>query len=163
MILESTSIFEDDFQSVRQNLDILLRSTNANSAFLIDRAGQLITSVGSTFNIDMESFCSLSAADFAATGQLASLVGETEFSTLFHQGELHNIYISTVGQRVILAVLFDSRSNLGLVRLRVRQASEHLAAIFNRIFGKVEAQSRAPHLDENFAREAEDELDRLLG
>lgn len=163
MILESTSIFEDDYQSIYKNLDMLLRSTNANSVFLIDRAGQLITSIGNTLNVDIASFCSLSAADFAATSQLASLIGETEFSTLFHQGERRNIYISTVGPRVILAVLFDSGSNLGLVRVRVRQVAGQLAAIFNRIFGKVEAQSKAPYLDEDFAREAEDELDKLFG
>jgi len=68
-----------------------------------------------------------------------------------------------VGERVILAVLFSSRSNLGLVRIRVKQTADELSKIFSRIFMKIEEQSKAPYLDESFTKEAEDELDRLLG
>lgn len=163
MIFGSTSIFEEEFWSIHESLGRLIGKTNADTVLLIDRAGQLITSAGNTTNLDLPSFCSLSAADFAATNQLASLVGEREFSSLFHQGEQENIYISIVGQKVILAVLFDSRSNLGLVRIRVKQTAEELSKIFNRIFTKIEEQSKAPYLDESFTKEAEDELDRLLG
>lgn len=163
MIFGSTSIFEEEFWAIHESLDRLLKSTNVNTILLIDKAGQLITSAGDTANLDLSSFSSLSAADFAATNQLASIIGEKEFSTLFHQGERENIYISVVSQRVILAVLFDSRSTLGLVRVRVRQAAEELSKIFNRIFNKVEEQTKAPYLDESFTKEAEDELDRLLG
>lgn len=163
MIFGSTSIFEEEFWSIHDSLDRLLKVTNANAVLLIDKAGQLITSAGNTANLDLSSFSSLSAADFAATNQLASLIGEDQFSTLFHQGDRENIYISVVGERVILAVLFDSRSVLGLVRIRVKQTAEELSRIFNRIFGKVQEQSKAPYLDDGFLKEAEDELDKLLG
>ncbi|KPJ50056.1 hypothetical protein AMJ40_04130 [candidate division TA06 bacterium DG_26] len=163
MVFGATSIFEEEFWAIHESLGRLLRSTNANTVLLIDKAGQLITSAGNTTDLDLSSFSSLSAADYAATSQLASLVGEREFSTIFHQGERENIYISVVGQKVILAVVFDSSSTLGLVRVRVRQAAEELTKIFSRIFNKVEEQSREPYLDESFTKEAEDELDRLLG
>nr|KXH69855.1 MAG: hypothetical protein AM324_01905 [Candidatus Thorarchaeota archaeon SMTZ1-83] len=163
MIFGSTSIFEEEFWSIHESLGRLIKNANTDTVLLIDKAGQLITSAGNTSNLDLSSFCSLSAADFAATDQLASLIGEREFTTLFHQGEQENIYISLVGERVILAVLFSSRSNLGLVRIRVKQTADELSKIFSRIFMKIEEQSKAPYLDESFTKEAEDELDRLLG
>jgi len=63
----------------------------------------------------------LTAGNIAATGGLAKLIGEREFSILFHEGERDNLHISIVGQRVILVVIFDQKSSLGLVRLRVKE------------------------------------------
>ena len=46
------------------------------------------------------------AGNVAATDGLAKLIGEKEFSILFHEGERDNIHISLVAQRVILVVIF---------------------------------------------------------
>ena len=71
---------------------------------------------------------------------LAKLIGEKEFSVLFHEGERDNIHISIVGLRVILVVIFDERSSLGLVRLRVKKAAVELNGVFDSIMQKVEAE-----------------------
>ena len=84
---DGINIFEDDFWAINDTLNRLLQGTNARTILLIDKAGQLITSCGDTTSLDTSSFATLSAADFAATSQLAALIGEKEFSTLFHQGE----------------------------------------------------------------------------
>ncbi len=63
------------------------------------------------------------AGKIAATGGLAKLIGEKEFSTLFHEGVRDKLHISIVASRVILVVIFDSRSRLGLVRLRVKKCT----------------------------------------
>ncbi len=123
---EGINIFEEDFWAITDILNRLLQGTNARTILLIDKAGQLITSSGDTAKIDVSSFATLSAADFAATSQLASLIGEKEFSVLFHEGERDNLHISLVAQRVILVVIFDKRSSIGLVRLRVKKASDEL-------------------------------------
>ncbi len=157
------NIFEEEFWSINESLNKLLTTTNANSVLLIDRAGQLITSAGDTQNLDVSSFSSLSAADFAATSQLATLIGEKEFSTLFHQGENENIFISIVAHRVILVIIFDNRSTLGLVRVRVKHTAEELGKIFQNIFLKIEGQTPPPTIDEGFAKEAEEEIDKLFG
>ena len=68
------------------------------------------------------SLASLAAGNIAATGGLASLIGEKEFSILFHEGERDNMHISVIDNRLILVVIFDKRSSVGLVRLRVRRA-----------------------------------------
>jgi len=135
--VDNLSFFEEDFWAINQRLTKLLSMTNANAALLIDKAGQLITSSGDTQNWDTTAFAALAGADFAATGQLAGLVGEQEFTTLHHQGEKANIYVATIEARVILAVVFDQKTTLGLVRVRVAQAVADLANMFRNIYRKL--------------------------
>ena len=84
---------------------------------------------GEVGNLDTTSLASLAAGNVATTGGMAQLIGEKEFPTLSHEGERESIYICIIG-RVLLVVIFDERSSLGLVKLRVKQASRELASIF---------------------------------
>jgi len=102
-------MYEDDFKQLNYVLEKLLREANAKVIFLVDKNGQLISGVGETERFDTTSLASLTAGNIAATGGLAKLIGEKEFSILFHEGEKDNLHISIVGSRVILVVLFDSR------------------------------------------------------
>ncbi len=161
---EGLNIFEDDFWQINDALNRLLQGTSARTILLIDKAGQLITSSGDTADLDTSSFATLSAADFAATSQLASLIGEKEFSTLFHQGERENIYVCLIANRVILAVIFDQRTTLGLIRIKARNAASELEKIFTEIFTKLEHETGpARELDSDFTKAAEEELDKLFG
>jgi predicted regulator of Ras-like GTPase activity (Roadblock/LC7/MglB family) len=161
---EGINIFEEDFWAISDALNRLLQGTNARAVLLIDKAGQLITSTGDITGLDTSSFATLSAADFAATSQLASLIGESEFSTLFHQGQREHLYVCLIANRVILAVIFDQRTNLGLIRVRTRNAVAELEKIFDAIFSKVERESEFPkELDADFTSAAEEELDKLFG
>jgi len=137
MPIDNLNVFEEDFWAINQRLTKLLQATNALAALLIDKAGQLITSAGSTENWDTTAFAALAGADFAATGQLAGLVGEKEFTTMHHQGEKVNIYVASIEARVILAVVFDQKTTLGLVRVRVGQAVADLAMMFRKIYQKL--------------------------
>lgn len=162
---EETTIFENEFKEITRILRKLLETSNSKAVLLIDKAGQLISSIGDVRDLDLLSFSTLSAADFAATSQLAELIGEKEFSSLFHQGEKESLYITMVAQRVILAVLFDNRTTLGLVRVRTKHAAGELTDVFNRIFEKLEVPAKEEKglFDENFTKEAEEEIDKLFG
>jgi predicted regulator of Ras-like GTPase activity (Roadblock/LC7/MglB family) len=161
---EGINIFEEDFWAITDILNRLLQGTYARTILLIDKAGQLITSAGDTAKIDISSFATLSAADFAATSQLALLIGEKEFSTLFHQGEKENLYVCLVANRVILAVIFDQRTTLGLVRVKAKNSANELEKIFNDIFDKLDKQGGPKKgLDIDFTKAAEEELDKLFG
>jgi hypothetical protein len=105
---------------------------------------------------------SLTAGNIAATGGLAKLIGEKEFSILFHEGEKDNLHISIVGSRVILVVLFDSRSSLGLVRLRVKKASEELSQIFDSLAKRAEEKEKSGESDFPFAEITDDDIDNLF-
>jgi predicted regulator of Ras-like GTPase activity (Roadblock/LC7/MglB family) len=124
-----------DFQAV---LKKLLADSYAKVVFLVDKNGTLLASAGETRDFDTTSLASLAAGNIAATGGLASLIGEKEFSILFHEGERDNMHISVVANRLILVVIFDRRSSVGLVRLRVRRS----AVALERILREVDAVSQ---------------------
>src|SRR5262249_54563326 len=107
---------------------------------------------------------SLTAGNVAATDGLAKLIGEKEFSILFHEGERDNIHISLVAQRVILVVIFDDRSSLGLVRLRVKKASQELERTFEQLLKKAEAERGAlgSRFDSPFAEITDEDIDSLF-
>ena len=89
---------------------------------------------------------------------MAKLLRENEFATQFHEGKNAHIHIQLVGNRVILVVIFDSKSSLGLVRLRVRRTTEQLAEIF-------ESMNRRPEEQRDgspFAEITDEDIDNLF-
>jgi len=155
-------MYEEEFQELNRVIDRLLREANAKVIFLVDKNGQLISGVGETDRFDTTSLASLTAGNIAATGGLAKLIGEKEFSILFHEGEKDNLHISIVSGRVILVVLFDNRSSLGLVRLRVKKSSEELSAIFDKLVRKAEDKEKKGSSDFPFAEITDDDIDNLF-
>src|SRR5437773_9383287 len=130
----SWSFTEDDDGAITQSLQRFLHDTNARCALLVDRTGQLVATVGEQPNFDPTAFATLTAADFSANDQLAKLIGENDFSSLFHQGEKESMYLADVSRRVILVVLFDNRTTLGLVRLKTKQTVDELSKLFDAMF-----------------------------
>jgi predicted regulator of Ras-like GTPase activity (Roadblock/LC7/MglB family) len=155
-------MYEEEYKRINYILDKLLREANSKVIFLVDKNGQLITGVGETDRFDTTSLASLTAGNIAATGGLAKLIGEKEFSILFHEGEKDNLHISIVAGRVILVVLFDSRSSLGLVRLRVKKASEELTSIFEGLMKKAEEKEKNGDTEFPFAEITDDDIDNLF-
>src|SRR5215813_5108012 len=123
-------MYEEEYGQLKNVITRLCADANAKVVFLVDKNGQQIAAHGEIENLDTTSLASLTAGNVAATDGLAKLIGEKEFSILFHEGEKDNIHISIVAQRVILVVIFDERSSLGLVRLRVKKASQELNDVF---------------------------------
>lgn len=156
-------MYEEEFQKIDEELQKLFQQSNAKVVFLVDKNGQLIASAGDTHEIDTTSLASLTAGNIAATGGIARLLGEKEFTILFHEGEKDNIHISLIGQRVILVVIFDKRSSLGLVRLRVKKSSEALVNIFSDITNKAEKEKTEGKLDDSpFAEISDEDIDNLF-
>lgn len=152
-------MYEEEFKQISAILERLLRDANAKVVFLVDKNGQLIAAAGDTHDIDTTSLASLTAGNIAATGGLAKLIGEKEFSILFHEGERDNLHISIISQRVILVVIFDNRSSLGLVRLRVKKCGDELHAIFEKLLKKVEQE---PAAASPFAEITDEDIDNLF-
>lgn len=160
MPTSSLVMFEEEFKQITAVIDRLLKEANAKIVFLVDKDGQLIAASGETGEMDTTSLASLTAGNIAATGGLAKIIGEKEFSVLFHEGEKDNLHISIVGQRVILVVIFDQRSSLGLVRLRVKKANEELNAILQKLLQRVE---KKPSEQANLLEEITDsDIDKLF-
>lgn len=159
----SWSFEEPEAGRIERLLHSFLYESNARCALLVDRTGQLIMVAGEPPVFDSTAFASLAAADFSANDQLASMIGEQEFSSLFHQGEKESMYLADVARRVILVVLFDDRATLGMVRIKIRNVVRELTGIFNGLFDRAKVQSGVRRLEASWADEAEDEIDRLFG
>lgn len=155
----SWSLAESDFNKITEHLTALLQEANARCALLVDRTGQLLANAGEQLHFDPAAFASLTAADFSANDQLAKMIGEPEFASLFHQGEKESMYLADVARRVILVVLFDQRTTVGMVRLRVKQTVHDLSQLFEEMFSRLAAGEKQQTLLEG----ADDEIDKLFG
>src|SRR5262245_12553528 len=133
-------LLEADHARFVATLDRLRKDANAKVVFLIDKNGQQIATSGNLEGLDPTSLASLAAGNVAATDGLAKLLGEQEFSNLFHEGEHDNLHINVVGGLAILVVVFDERSSLGLVRLRVKKATTELAKTLEEVAARSRAQ-----------------------
>src|SRR6201989_1946345 len=150
----SWSFTEDDFGAITKSLERFLFDSNARCTMLVDRSGQLVATVGEQPKFDPTAFATLTAADFSANDQLAKLIGESDFNSLFHQGEKESMYLADVARRVILVVLFDNRTTLGLVRLKMKVTVDELSQLFMNIF------SRGATTQSNLLAGADDEIDK---
>src|SRR6266566_3100273 len=126
----SWTFMEDDFGAITRSLERFLADCDAHCAMLVDRTGQLVATVGEQPTFDPTAFATLTAADFSANDQLAKLIGENDFNSLFHQGEKESMYLADIARRVILVVLFDNRTTLGLVRLKMKITVLELTQLF---------------------------------
>ena len=163
---ESWALFEREFWALNDVLYTLISRSYSRTAMLIDRDGRLIASVGEAPSFDPQSFAALSAADLAASKELASMLGEADFRSQTHQGMGSGIHQRMVDDRVILVVLYDHRTTLGIVRLRAEKAGEALGEIFTRIFGKLDlpqGQLEGVGVGADFGVQAESQIDKLFG
>jgi predicted regulator of Ras-like GTPase activity (Roadblock/LC7/MglB family) len=163
MVRTNWKVFEEDYWAISTTIQELLKNSNATSVLLLDKTGQLISSTGEPPEFDMYSFASLCAADFEANAQLAKLIGEKDFSTLYHQGSNESMYLARVENNIILVVLFDKRTTLGLVRLRTKKAVDNLETVIRQLYDKLEYENEELNeFGEEFAAEAELEIDTLF-
>lgn len=152
-------IREQQYHQIKTVLAKLHQESTARVVFLVDKDGQPIAVHGEVGDIDTTSLASLAAGNVAATGGMAKLIGEREFPTLSHEGEREHIHICIIG-RVLLVVVFDERSSLGLIKLRVKQVSSDVALIFEDIMR--EASKRSNETNALFAEITDEDIDSLF-
>ena len=156
-------MYEVEFNQIKTILAKLRTDSNAQVVFLVDKNGQQIATAGDVENIDATSLASLTAGNVAATDGLAKLIGEREFSILFHEGEKDNLHISIVGKRGILVVIFDQNSSLALVRLRVKKASRDLQEIFEKVEQRAQNLVGESKFESPFSEITDEDIDKLFG
>jgi predicted regulator of Ras-like GTPase activity (Roadblock/LC7/MglB family) len=154
-------MYDEDYRKILAVIQRLVRDANAKGIFVVDKNGQLIAEAGEVRGIDTTSLASLTAGSIAATGGLAKIIGEEDFPVHFHQGQRDNLHMTLVAKRIILVVVFDDRSSLGLVRLRVKKAGSELAKIFEDLQKKAENPGTGGAASP-FAEITDDDIDNLF-
>jgi predicted regulator of Ras-like GTPase activity (Roadblock/LC7/MglB family) len=122
-------IHEADAVRIDAVLGRFLADSSCAAALLIDRSGQPLAESGVSRTLDTGSIGALAAGAFSATAALARLLGESEFSVLFHEGVRESMHVSTVDDDTILLAIFDERTTVGMVRLFAREASTSIGGI----------------------------------
>ncbi|MBP6633595.1 MAG: roadblock/LC7 domain-containing protein [Kofleriaceae bacterium] len=151
-------MYEEEVRQLYGVCETLSRDSNARAVLVIGKDGQPIANAGDVDQLDVTSLSSLTAGNVAATGGIASLLQEKEFAGQTLEGEKTSYYIAIVGQRLILVVLYDERSSLGLVRLRVRKATVEINNVLD-ILVKKSAAGNQPSV---FAEISDEDIDNLF-
>lgn len=157
----SLIIYEEEIKQIDAIVSKMLKGCEAKCALLVDKDGHLITRQGFTHSLDTTALAALLAGSFASTKEIARLVGEPEFSVLFHQGKKDHIHMSIVGERSILVVVFDDRTTIGMVRLYAKETALELAEVFKSVMLKADA-NKSPGVSEDFSNQAQDKLDDIF-
>ncbi len=122
-------IHESDAAGIDAVLSRFLADSGASAALLIDRSGQPLAQCGTSPAPDPASMGALAAGAFSATAALARLLGESEFSVLFHEGKHESLHVSTVDDFTILLAVFGDHTTVGMVRLFARETSASIGVI----------------------------------
>ncbi len=152
-------IYEEEHAQLTETCERLARDALAKAIFIVDKDGQLVTMTGETTGIDTTGMASLVAGSTAATGGLAQMLGEEEFPVHFHEGQHTHVHVSVIGGAMILVVIFDDRSSLGLVRLRTKRAYSDMMAVYEKVQARMNDDSQKMDL---FGEITDDDIDSLF-
>jgi predicted regulator of Ras-like GTPase activity (Roadblock/LC7/MglB family) len=153
LILTKTEITQ-----IHRTLLQMLKQSEAKCAILVDADGKCLAKKGFTQNIDTDALAALIAGSFASTRAMAKLVGESDFSVLFHQGEKDHIHNILVDDDTILTIIFDDRTTIGMVRLYSKESAKAMRETLDKAREKKLPAGR--HID--IERDVEDRLDDLF-
>ena len=120
---------EEAIEQITAILDNNLVDSGASCALLVDRSGYLIANRGDPSGMDVTSLAALSAANYGVTEEIARLVGEDDFSLLFHKGKSENIHYAKVNDDFFLITLFSTDISLGIMRLKAAKVIRELMPI----------------------------------
>jgi len=121
-VIVSMEVLED----IRDYLSREAVTEGISSILVIDNAGTLIVNMGSRVELDAVALAAVAAANFAATEQIARLIGERDFVLLFYKGHSESFHFSRVGKDYIIVTIFDNSLSLGLLRLKIAEVVQAL-------------------------------------
>lgn len=153
LILTKTEITQ-----IHRALLQMLKQSEAKCAMLVDADGKCLAKKGFTANIDTDALAALIAGSFSSTRAMAQLVGETDFSVLFHQGERDHIHNILVDNNTILTVIFDDRTTIGMVRLYSKESAKILKEALESTKNKKLPADKKIQIE----KDVEDQLDNLF-
>lgn len=123
----------DKINIINNDLQDFIRETDASNIILCDMGGEILTYIGNNSPLDFPNIAAMAAGSYATTKGIANLLGQKEFSLLFHQGSTNNILISNVENYAIFIIVFDNSSVLGIVKQKSRDLKTKLDVTFKDI------------------------------
>ena len=126
-----TSFDPEVLEKIEAILDEDLIESGVNIALVADLAGHIVShSRAKHCNHDVYSLAALAAGNFGAVNAMAKIVGEDEFSLLFHKGEDENLHFSKISDEFLLITTFGNDVSLGFLRLKISEAIERIRGLW---------------------------------
>jgi predicted regulator of Ras-like GTPase activity (Roadblock/LC7/MglB family) len=122
---------KEDVAALDGLLSDYIQKSEAEMTVVVDKGGTIIAQNGRTESIDIMIIAALAAGSFAATKELASRIGEAEFSALYHQGKKRHIFMSAIDEYTIIITVFGEQTTVGLVRFYTTNVTAQLASQLN--------------------------------
>lgn len=157
--ISSMVVGDPDNRRIAEQLDRMLAEAGASTTMLLDKGGEVIAARGEPIAEDLITLGALLAGTFATSREIARMMKETQFRSLFQQGMKRNMHIELVGEGWLIVILFDKTTHVGLVRELCRQVTPQLEAVLL----QVQRQSRVVSgLNPAFRTSVEDTIDLLF-
>jgi len=120
-------LIEDDIQRCDETLREFIESANATVALIIDKGGFLITHHGEAADYDLTTIAALASGAFMANQTIAGLVNESNFNSIYQQGENSSMFVINIDEHCLLVVIFKSHSGVGVVKYYAATAVKRIA------------------------------------
>jgi predicted regulator of Ras-like GTPase activity (Roadblock/LC7/MglB family) len=159
--LTNLIISDHELDSITDALKKLMSDTSATSVMLLDKSGQVISSLGMSTKRNATSLGALLAGAFSSSRHIAELLGEKDFRTIFQQGVHENIYTTMVDEQWLLVIVFDKLTHIGLVKVLSKKTSEELGRTLDRVRTDTNSQ-KSSVLNIQFRSSVEDTNDLLF-
>src|SRR5215813_1812645 len=121
-------LIEEDVHRLEDILQDLLDKTDATTALIIDKGGFLISSYGDTRQFDLTTIAALASGAYMANQTIANLVHETNFNSVYQQGERYSMFVICVDENCLLVIIFKASVSVGVVKYFAVPAAEQIAA-----------------------------------
>jgi len=123
----SFTLGQQQLDNIENVLQQDLIDNGVRCVFLIDMAGNIVANLDSgEKQHDIYSLAALAAGNFGAVSAMAKIIGESEFSLLFHKGKNENIHFNKITTEFLLITIFGNDISLGFLRLKVSESVEQL-------------------------------------
>ncbi len=154
--------YKDTVEQIEALLEEFLKLSKAKSVFFIDKEGHLITNAGKSANVNPETLSALIAGSFAATKELARVLGESGFDSMSHKGQNDSVTMMLVGGRSIISVLFDQSTTAGMVDLYCKELSQKVEKILDIAEKQTKLREKKETLQEGYQESVQEKLDELF-
>ena len=117
------TLAHEQLNGIEEVLQNDLMELGVHCVVLIDMAGNIIADLDNgEIDHDVYTLAALAAGNYGAISAMAKIIGEDEFSLLFHKGKKANIHFSKVMKDFLLVTIFGKETSLGFLRLKVAES-----------------------------------------
>ncbi len=159
---ENFIIYNEEYVLIKEVLKDLKTNTRAEIVFITDSEGHCIASTGEMDDSHLNSISSLIAGSMAAVNGIGQMLRIDKFNSILTESNSKNLHISLINERTMLIVIFDNSSNLGIIRFRVKSATQELEKVFTTITEKLKHSAFEDGISP-FEGVSDEDIDEIFG